>query len=88
MTKSLRENVAALQTAKAAVTSHCMCVRLREKPGVLIVDFPPGYAVDGAQVRYGALGFSKARGFELLLATCEKYWMLGAPSAFAQAARK
>ena len=63
--------------ARERLTSHCMCLKLIEERGRIVVMFPPGFMVDGAQMRYGAEGVSKTRAFELLTATCEKYWKLG-----------
>lgn len=67
---------AKMHEARAALQAHCMCLKLIEEPGRILVMFPPGYQADGAQMRYGQEQVSKTRAFELLLNTCEKYWKL------------
>lgn len=62
--------------ARAALVAHPMCLKLIEERDRIIVMFPAGYCADAAQMRFRAEGVSKTRAFELLLATCEKYWSL------------
>jgi hypothetical protein len=75
--KTVQQNIDALEVARRNVREHCMCARLVEEPGIVRVMFPPGYAVDGAQMRYQEQGVGRARAFELLLVTMEKYWKIG-----------
>lgn len=75
--KGVQDNIAALDAAQVAVRAHCMCAKLVEQRGRFVVHFPPGYAVDAAQMRFSAEGVSKTRALELLHATCEKYWQIG-----------
>jgi len=74
--ETVRENVAALNAARAAVLAHCMCFKFTEQRDRFVVLFPEGYAVQGARMRFAAEGVSKRRALELLLATMEKYWKL------------
>lgn len=64
----------AMHEARKALCDHPMCAKLIEEADRILVMFPPGYTADAAQMRYRAEGVSKTRAFELLLATCEKYW--------------
>lgn len=75
--KTVRENIEALAIAKKAVIDHPMCATLTEEADRIMVEFPFGYAVGGAQMRFVAQGVSKTRAYELLLGTMEKYWRLG-----------
>ena len=65
-----------LNEARDALKAHPMCYRVAESRDSVMIYFPPGYQVDGAQMRFKAHGVSKTRAYELLINTCEKYWRL------------
>lgn len=62
--------------SREKLLAHPMCFKLVEESARIIVFFPPGYQVDAAQVCFKREGVGKAKAFELLLNTCEKYWSL------------
>ena len=75
--QNVKANIEALNAAKLAVTSHCLCAKFIEEQDRFIVIFPRGFAVDAAQMRFASEGVTKTKALELLLNTMEKYWKKG-----------
>jgi len=66
-----------LNAVREALKAHCMCARLDEEADRIMVGFPEGFNIYGAQMRFRAERVSKTKAFQFLLITCEKYWVRG-----------
>jgi late competence protein required for DNA uptake (superfamily II DNA/RNA helicase) len=69
--KTIKENVAALESAMAAVLEHCMCFRFEESAGHFMVYYPQGFLYGGCRV---SKDMGKVKALETLLGKMELHW--------------
>lgn len=75
--KTPQQNAEALAVARAELKAHCMALKVTEERERILIVFPRGYSVDGAQCRFKAQGMSKTEAYRALLKTAERVWQQG-----------
>lgn len=67
----IQSHKTAVLVARAALTAHCLCLKIQtDKPGLLLVHLPPGYAIGAVRVR----GMGRAEGYRTVREKLEQVW--------------